>query len=168
MSGKRFGNWLVLDYAGKERWNCHCLCGNKKAISRSSLVTGRSKSCGCYKSPPEEEYKERTKKRLKKKIKINEIGCWEWQGAKSTSGYGHTTYRKDRCVRAHRASYLVWIEEIPNGFFVCHKCDNPICINPEHLFLGTHEQNMKDMKNKNRACKGEKSHLHASNRGKRK
>jgi hypothetical protein len=164
LSGTKYGRWTVVRYDGSEKWECKCECGTVKTILRSSLIRGRSKSCGCYKSPNDAEYFERTKKRLLKKVKKTISGCWEWTGAKNHSGYGHTTFRKERCKRAHRVSYLIWVGEIPPNLYVCHRCDNPACINPNHLFLGSHEENMQDMKKKNRACKGEKSHLHAKNR----
>lgn len=75
--------------------------------------------------------------------------CIEWKGSKDTGGYG-LKRKSGKLYKAHR---LAWIEkngEIPSGLFVCHKCDNPACINVEHLFLGTHSDNMRDMYSKGR------------------
>lgn len=93
--------------------------------------------------------------RLKKNMLVNPIsGCWEWQGCKR-SGYGHTTVgsRTDgtrHSERAHRLAYMVWNGEIPRGYDVCHKCDNPACINPNHLFVGTRQDNVDDRERKGR------------------
>ena len=76
-------------------------------------------------------------------------GCWEWQGAKTTAGYGSLTFRKGRKY-AHREIYKAVKGEIPAGDSVCHQCDNPGCVNPDHLFLGSHVQNMHDAMNKGR------------------
>ena len=75
--------------------------------------------------------------------------CWVWNGYCNPDGYGQRKIN-GTTVRMHRASYEVFIGAIPEGMHVLHKCDNPSCINPQHLFLGTHSDNMQDMWNKGR------------------
>lgn len=78
--------------------------------------------------------------------------CIEWTGCKSKSGYGKVKY-KGKCVRAHRLIYceanFVKLHDI-NGLSVLHACDNPSCVNPKHLKLGTHKENMQDKMQKGR------------------
>ena len=84
-----------------------------------------------------------------------ESGCWEWIGAKDKDGYGQFT-ANDRNNRAHRYSYQLHKGEIPTGVRVLHTCDNPPCINPEHLVLGSDLDNVMDAIEKGRLkVKGE-------------
>lgn len=76
-------------------------------------------------------------------------GCWIWEGASDERGYGRIGSGK-RVLRTNRASYASFIGSIPAGVHVLHKCDTPACVNPDHLFLGTHSENMRDCVRKGR------------------
>jgi hypothetical protein len=82
--------------------------------------------------------------------KLEHVGdCWEWTGFRSPQGYGSVAVN-GKAARTHRVAYMLTFGEIPAGMCVCHKCDNPPCCNPAHLFLGTHKDNRIDCIRKGR------------------
>lgn len=81
--------------------------------------------------------------------------CWMWMGATDKRGRGNIATQGHHIIRHTWGSWLLHIGPIPNGMCVCHHCDNPNCVRPDHLWLGTQFQNVKDCKNKNRRAKGE-------------
>lgn len=78
-------------------------------------------------------------------------GCWEWTGSRDASGYGRTGKATYGQSKAHRVSWEIANGEIPDGVHVCHSCDNPPCVRPDHLFLSDHAGNMADKAAKDRA-----------------
>jgi len=87
--------------------------------------------------------------RFKLKIEVQKDGCWKWLGYKNKSGYG-SFYALGETL-AHRFSYRFYVGDIPKGLMVCHTCDNPSCVNPKHLWVGTSSDNQQDCVNKGRA-----------------
>ena len=97
--------------------------------------------------------------------------CWNWTADKFSNGYGKLRVKHDGRLRqlgAHRIAYLLTHFEVPDDRFVCHSCDNPLCVNPKHLWLGTQADNMRDASSKDRVrgtygkfrepdCAGEKN-----------
>lgn len=105
-------------------------------------------------------------KRFSKKYDVIDSGCWIWKRGTSKNGKG-VLYPKIHIetgtIGAHRYSYMLhYGKEIPKNMYVCHKCDTPLCVNPDHLFLGYHSDNMIDMVKKGRSHKGKGEHANRS------
>lgn len=78
------------------------------------------------------------------RIQIKKGGCWLWQGGTNAHGYGVTCVNTHRQVLAHRHAYELWRTAIPSGAVIMHSCDTPLCVNPEHLAVGTRSENNLD------------------------
>jgi len=96
--------------------------------------------------------REQLQEKFHARYAVTDSGCWEWVRGKSSSGYGQIwDGLKQR--GSHTVSYELHIGKIPSGLFVCHQCDNKICVNPEHLFLGTCKENAEDMVRKGKQAR---------------
>jgi len=107
----------------------------------------------------EEEKTQRLKKYYEKYV-IKQNGCWDWKGIIEHTGYAVLAVRPP--IKAQRASWIIHKGEIPKGLLVCHACDNPKCTNPDHLWLGTHKENIQDRVKKGRSNTQKGSRLKVS------
>lgn len=152
LRGKTFG-WLKVtallgSINGRLHWKAVCRCGRERIVTTHGLKHRNIRDCGCRYRPPWEQ-------RFWSKVRKSDDGCWEWTGSLDKNGYGQVwiggKYRKP-----HRVTYELTFGNICDGFFVCHKCDNPACVRPDHLFLGTIRDNNNDRTRKGRSARGEK------------
>lgn len=151
LSGLKFGRLTVIHRAGSKHkrvtWLCRCDCGQSKIVIGWLLTSGQTTRCDVC---PKGRNLADIERLLLARRRIDEHGCWIWEGPLNDSGYGTLGY-KSRHERVHRLAAAVW-----NGFdcdselFICHTCDNPPCFNPAHLFAGTPQDNVEDCKYKGR------------------
>ena len=147
---------IVMSLAYKKEtsfWYCRCDCGNTKTIRSQSLTTRSTTSCGC-RLKQIRHTTETQNQWFWPRANRAENGCLEWiKKIPKTHWYPRIGYLRKQ-VGAHRISWMLTMGDIPKGMCVCHKCDNPICIDPNHLFLGTMADNTRDMIKKGRRVFG--------------
>ena len=132
-------------------------CNNKHCVNPNHL------KLVSHKDKKQRQIKLSEKDRFFQKVEKTN-GCWLWRGKKLSKGYGRFNLsRTGKDVLAHRYSYKFFKKEDPKNLQVMHTCDNPSCVNPEHLKLGTNNDNVQDMVNKNRNRKGWNHHLRKFN-----
>lgn len=155
MLGQRFGRLVVVAFSDSKshhkRWRCRCDCGGETVAWQLSLRRGDAQSCGCL---AREKRRERwaTYRGPAFWARVRKGGpdeCWPWTGAvttgrKTPSPYGSLGWR-GRIERAHRVAYMLTKGDQPAGRMVLHTCDNTLCCNPAHLYVGDHDRNMLDM-----------------------
>lgn len=165
-TGHRYGRWLVLSRAEdvitrKAKivcWLCRCDCGTERVVRGASLTNGASASCGCaiqQRNQFDGLVPERFWSRVKKG---GPSDCWEWTGARFSSRHPHTARYGmfvvgRHPVLAHRASWYLFTGQEPNGC-VLHHCDNRLCVNPFHLYIGTFKSNGNDKATAGRSRNG--------------
>jgi hypothetical protein len=141
------------------RYRCVCGHGEKSHLTRrANRPTSCTRPCSCTAYVPDPTrmvWVERTGELEDKYMPEPNSGCWLWIGAIDDKGYGRFGMAGTRRqTLAHRAVYEKHVGPIPEGMFLCHKCDTPLCVNPRHMFVGSPSENMQDMVAKGRAPVG--------------
>lgn len=154
LTNQRFGKLICISFGNKrgkaksQFWNCICDCGNQINVSAQHLKNQQVTSCGCLKVTPElaEKYREDFLKNVEKTE-----SCWNWKGP-TTRGYG--IFFAEKIITAHRFSFILFYkQEIDKSNIICHHCDNRKCVNPDHIYSGTHQTNCDDMHRRGRGRK---------------
>jgi len=140
---------------------CHCGCGQKTRVPTSNntekgWIKGQPLAFINHHNAHLQKSEPLAERFWKKVHKGGDDECWIWQGRIDKNGYGRIDLsRQDKNRLAHRLSYTLTHGSIPDGLDILHQCDNPACVNPSHLFPGTHKQNMEDRARKGRGIRGQ-------------
>jgi HNH endonuclease len=156
VTGKRYERLTAIRMTQSTRptkWLCRCDCGNEKSVTLGDLNSGHTRSCGCLrkdllaagtKKPASYEWHIDSARRRIEERSMPEpnSGCWLWLGSINNKGYGKMSIGS-RITVAHRASFEAFVCA-PGNLSVLHHCDTPSCVNPEHLYIGTQQDNIDD------------------------
>ncbi len=160
LSGRKIGKWTVLERdrkapVGRTRWLSRCECGAVVSVTAQTLINRDSSGCRLCgrrgRGLGERRRQRPITDRFWEKVLIAD-GCWTWTGHIDSKGYGRLG--SDH-AGAHRLSWEINVGPIPDNLWVLHYCDNPSCVRPDHLFLGTIIDNLADMVSKGRHPRGE-------------
>lgn len=155
LTGQKFGKLLVIKISHTKKrafWICKCDCGKSRVICSNRLLSNKTTSCGCI-NP---RYNLSVEEAFFKNIQMGSLEeCWDWRGYINKKGYGKICFR-NKSYQTHRVSYEIFKGAIPVNLLICHECNNPKCVNPNHLYAGTNKDNLEDLRRSREVLKNPK------------
>lgn len=131
--------FMRLKNRSEKQWNAHNFCSVECRLKTKA------------------RYSDKAKRFHDNYIPEPNSGCWLWTGSINNEGYGQISINMHH-MRSNRLAYEVCVGPIPDDMIICHRCDNPSCVNPEHLYAGTHQDNANDKAQRGRGIQGETHH----------